>query len=510
MVPGPDPADRGAAGRPPGGGLPRTAVLLAAGVALLAVVARAAGGASVAAPVDDRSLRVVEAPAPPARPAPTVAPVASPLPPVTAASAAWRTLPPAPLRPRGAHVAVWAGHRFVVWGGAAADAPQGGSVLLGDGALLADGTWTALPSAPLTPRRGAAAVWTGREVVVWGGRDASGHRADGAALDLAAGTWRSLPLAPIAGRSGATAVWTGGDVVVVGGTDAGGPRRDAAAYDPSRDRWRALPSLPETVGVAEAAPGAGGVVVWTQGIAEGALPTPLRLGGGAEAPRWSPLPALPSDVATLAGLVQGGDTLYAVAGTAAPTATRLLALPPTAAAWEPGAAVTGRPPSAPRLHWTGSRVLAVPSAGRAAALLYQPSRDRWSMVRPSSSAEEAGGWSQTWTGTELLVWGGAGGRGRPEGLALAVPRPSRPSDRRRRRPSGHVLPHMQPLIRGEVAVTQRGGPDVRRSRPGPAQAAALPDSSNQTTLPVGPTSAPHASASDSTRSMPRPVTASAP
>jgi hypothetical protein len=104
-------------------------------------------------------------------------------------------------------------------------------------------------------------VWTGREVIVWGGRsDTAGgvttpaspgppdHTLDnGAAYDVGRDRWHVLSRAPIAGRYDPVAVWTGSEMLVVGGRrDRAGASfvHDGAAYDPVRDRWHRIPEAP--------------------------------------------------------------------------------------------------------------------------------------------------------------------------------------------------------------------------------------------------------------------------
>ena len=126
-------------------------------------------------------------------------------------------------------------------------------------------SWTKIAASPLEPRSSQVAVFTGRDVIIWGGRsDSAGNVApaagpgtpryslgDGAAYDVAADRWRMLPRAPIAGRYDAVAVWTGKEMLVVGGArDHAAPQggiaflRDGAAYDPAHNQWRRLPEAP--------------------------------------------------------------------------------------------------------------------------------------------------------------------------------------------------------------------------------------------------------------------------
>lgn len=119
-------------------------------------------------------------------------------------------------------------------------------------AVLAGGHWSALPSAPIPPRRDASVVWTGKELLVWGG--ASGPHgarlhADGAAYNPATRTWRRLPPAPISGREGQAAAWTGTQMVIWGGydhvsVDSSAVSNTGAAYNPTTNRWTTLPAAP--------------------------------------------------------------------------------------------------------------------------------------------------------------------------------------------------------------------------------------------------------------------------
>src|SRR6185503_18974145 len=97
-------------------------------------------------------------------------------------------------------------------------------------------TWSNLSSsnAP-SARRGHSAVWTGSEVVLWGGSSSGTLLGDGARYDPATDTWTTIPAAGApAPRSGHTAVWTGTRMIVWGGgSNTGG------LYDPGAGAWSA-------------------------------------------------------------------------------------------------------------------------------------------------------------------------------------------------------------------------------------------------------------------------------
>jgi hypothetical protein len=162
----------------------------------------------------------------------------------------WSQLPRSPLSDRFTANVVWTGRWLFVWGGEAGDH---GAVQRSDGAVWdrTTGRWEPLPPAPLTGRSQAAVVWTGRQVIVWGGydeSDANGFHvtADGAAWDPATNTWTKLPAAPLRARAGTIALWTGTRMVLLGGhpalqTDDDYSYADGATYDPATRAWRMLP-----------------------------------------------------------------------------------------------------------------------------------------------------------------------------------------------------------------------------------------------------------------------------
>lgn len=143
----------------------------------------------------------------------------------------WEPLPLAGApRGRWAHSAVWTGRELWIFGGLGCGSDfQGGPMLCGDGGRFnpGTGTWTSLPTAGApTPRSGHSAVWTDRGMLVFGGSaghcqdGSSGPCRDGALLDAAGARWSPLPPAS-AGRSGHSAAWTGTQLLVFGGELSG-------------------------------------------------------------------------------------------------------------------------------------------------------------------------------------------------------------------------------------------------------------------------------------------------
>ncbi|HVY45301.1 MAG TPA: hypothetical protein VHB21_05450 [Minicystis sp.] len=159
--------------------------------------------------------------------------------------------------------AVSTGDRVIVWGGETCDGPLGSGCLTSSGAVWdrATDTWTATSAvgAP-SPRVNPAAVWTGSEMIVWGGANAHAL-ADGAIYDPASDTWR--PMSAVGApspRYAPIAIWTGSKMVVWGGSVMlYDHRHDGALYDPATDSWAPMPTETAALtGDADAPP-----YVWT-------------------------------------------------------------------------------------------------------------------------------------------------------------------------------------------------------------------------------------------------------
>ena len=155
---------------------------------------------------------------------------------------------------RGWATAVWTGNAIVVWGG---QSMVGGS-LLGDGGAYDPimRTWQPVPSvgAP-SARRYHSAIWTGREVLIWGGNADPARNlglSDGAAYDPMTMVWRPMSAQGAPGtRWSHAALWTGKEMMIWGGVGCGANPSsasleqcgDGALYDPALDAWRPVSSV---------------------------------------------------------------------------------------------------------------------------------------------------------------------------------------------------------------------------------------------------------------------------
>src|SRR5437870_6240922 len=130
------------------------------------------------------------------------------------------------------HTAVWTGSEMIVWGGVSS------SSYLNSGGRYdpATDSWTAtsITNAPAA-RFLHTAVWTGTRMIVWGGYSASDLNTGGR-YDPATDSWTatSTTNAP-AGRDSHSAVWTGSRMIVWGGSSL----NTGGRYDPATDSWLA-------------------------------------------------------------------------------------------------------------------------------------------------------------------------------------------------------------------------------------------------------------------------------
>jgi hypothetical protein len=304
-----------------------------------------------------------------------------------------------------------------------------------------------LPPAPIEGREGAVAVWTGAEVLVWGGgltaemgshpdlvetgeRDeADGSDpipigevrfADGAAYDPAARQWRPMAAAPFTGWYWDQAVWTGQEMLVWSSE-----LQRLAAYDPTSDDWRALPDPPPTAqeGLFAVA------MVWTgsEAILWGGYDHQPELPafGAAYDPaadEWRELPPAPVPprqwhTAAWTGqeMIVWGDAIFeahlgAELGGAAydPATDTWRTLPPAPTGGREDA-VAVRSSARSAWVWSGREVLIV-GGGLIEGLAYDPVQDAWRTTVPAPLLMPGlGRLAAAWDGDELIVWGSRAG-----------------------------------------------------------------------------------------------------
>jgi N-acetylneuraminic acid mutarotase len=128
----------------------------------------------------------------------------------------WRVLAVPPLPPLPDPAAVWTGNEVLVWG-------SNGLQTMGAAYDPATDTWRAIANPPDVGRIYPVVVWTGAEMLVLegtaDGRGRAGESGHGAAYDPSTDTWRLLATIPGPATCQSAAVWTGADVIVWGGSE---------------------------------------------------------------------------------------------------------------------------------------------------------------------------------------------------------------------------------------------------------------------------------------------------
>jgi N-acetylneuraminic acid mutarotase len=270
---------------------------------------------------------------------------------------------------RGEHSAVWTGSEMIVWGG------YNGSTYINTGGRYnpATDSWTANIATTGAPsgRGKHSAIWTGTEMIIWGGYNGittaifnTGGRYNPATNSWTATNTIGVPSA----RYLHTAIWTGNEMIVWGGggaplfgTDTGG------RYNPTADSWTA------TATTGAPSPRGQHTVVWT----------------GSEMIVW------------------GGNNFI---GSIFNTGGRYN---PATNSWT--VTNTTGAPSARYIHttiWTGAEMIVwggntggqfgdLNTGGR-----YNPTMDSWAVINTTESPEARSGHTIVWTGNEMIIWGG--------------------------------------------------------------------------------------------------------
>src|SRR5207237_741700 len=102
-----------------------------------------------------------------------------------------------------------------------------------------DDTWSATFAGVPDGRELHTAVWTGSEMIVWGGVSSSSYLNSGGRYDPATDSWTATSTngAPDA-RFLHTAIWTGTKMVIWGGYNGYAPEVNTGGqYDPTTDTW---------------------------------------------------------------------------------------------------------------------------------------------------------------------------------------------------------------------------------------------------------------------------------
>ena len=271
---------------------------------------------------------------------------------------------PGVAEPRYLHTAVWTGSEMIIWGGY-----NGASLNTGGRYDPWTDRWTPTAAGANVPsmREHHTAVWTGTTMIVWGGWTGSGYQNSGGRYTPSTDTW--TPTSTAGGpspRSVHTAVWTGTEMIVWGGSD-GTYLATGGRYDPLANSWRTTPDGP---GVPAAR--FYHIAVWTG--------TEMIVWGGS------------SD----GNVVNSGGRFNPVTDSWAATSTGTNVPEPR---YQPPAVWTGTQ----MIVWGGGDNNGFFNTGGR----YDPASDSWTATSTGPNLPEARGDLQAvWSGTEMIVWGG--------------------------------------------------------------------------------------------------------
>jgi N-acetylneuraminic acid mutarotase len=149
---------------------------------------------------------------------------------------------------RANQTALWTGSEMIIWGGYNVTNNQLNTLNTGGRYNPATDSWTAtsITNAP-TGRDFHTAVWTGSEMIVWGGYNYPACDLNsGGRYNPIADSWTptSTVNAPEA-RESHTAVWTGSEMIVWGGSGCCSScnLNSGSRYDPLTDTWTATNTI---------------------------------------------------------------------------------------------------------------------------------------------------------------------------------------------------------------------------------------------------------------------------
>ena len=284
--------------------------------------------------------------------------------------------------------AVWDGAEMLVWG--SSDSSMTTDV--GAKYNVTNNTWTGMNStrgacAP-GARAQATAIWTGSEMIVWGGESDAGYLNTGGRYNPAANTWTSLPTegAPT-GRLGHTAVWSGLAMLVWGGDDST-VTATGGRYFPLFNTWLPMNSTNAPAARRDHTSVWTGteMLVWGGCDPRGALPTYHSTGA-----RYDPI----ADSWTALGT--NNAPLGRSGHTAVFTGEEMIV-------WG-GERITasGNPPTKTYYN-NGSR--------------YHPGTDTWTALPSNNAPSARSGHSAVWTSHEMYIWGGTAGTDRYTGACF--------------------------------------------------------------------------------------------
>jgi N-acetylneuraminic acid mutarotase len=349
------------------------------------------------------------------------------------------------------HTAVWTGSEMIVWGG------QGNLSRLNTGGTYNPSTdaWTATSTTNAPEVRAVhTAVWTGSEMIVWGGADGTILLNTGGRYNPSADTWTATSTfgAP-AGREFHTAVWTGSEMIVWGGAADTIFLNTGGRYNPSADTWTATSTTnaPEARQLHTAVWTGSEMIVW--GGADGSIL--LNTGGGynPSADTWTATSTTnaPEARTVQTGVWTGSEMIVWGGFNGSSLLNTGGRYNPSTNIWTATSAFSA--PEARELQtavWTGSEMIVWGGFDFGSFLntggQYNPSADTWTATSTTGAVPEARlGQTAVWSGSEMIIWGGTSGALQSTGGRYCAPAGPTPT------PTPTPTPHPA-FFTGETAL----------------------------------------------------------
>jgi len=316
------------------------------------------------------------------------------------------------------HTAVWTGTEMIVWGG-----HDENSYAKDSGARFnpTSETWapTSLLNAP-SLREQHTAVWTGTKMIIWGGREffLFGPLGDGGRYDPQTNTW--APVTTVnrpSSRRRHTAVWTGTEMIIWGGLGCAGCEAgelgSGARYNPSTDTWTpiATANAPEARFWHTAVWTGSKMIVWG---GQNTNSTFLNTGGAYDpvTDTWesTSLVAAPAPTRCHAAVWTGtemivfGGQINSGTGCTLSSTGNGARYEPITGSWSPmSIAPVSSSFSSASVIWSGDRLITWFDTEGAR---YNPADDFWLRVASDGAPSARREHTLVWTGSKMIVWGG--------------------------------------------------------------------------------------------------------
>jgi hypothetical protein len=313
------------------------------------------------------------------------------------------------------HTALWTGSELMVWG-------PFSSAMVGGLYNPATDTWRTIATAGSpSARESWASVWTGTEFIVWGGNTTTSSnqfRNDGARYDPATNTWRAVSTvgAP-AGARLSTAVWTGQEMIVFGGANASGINTHNGRYNPVTDSWLPVSSAgaPNVQYFHSATWTGTRMIVWggSQSFSCGEF-SGCSGAGAAYDPTtnsWSPISSVgaPSARSGHTALWTGSKMIIWGGSTPLGDTNTGAIYDPQADTWQTISTACGVP-SERNFHqavWTGNEMIVWSGQNVRPTLSgarYNPITDSWQPISVSNAPATTSYETMVWAGDRALLW----------------------------------------------------------------------------------------------------------